>query len=111
MTFSSLACQIKNSRNRGYPEIEIVDAVVRAISSSLQLRSYLEGKPNLTLPTLRCIIPLSREECNRIVQAACFRSAAKQKDPSKLPPASARSKTKGYLHLRNLKQGLSMFQL
>lgn len=56
LTFSSLACQIENSRNTGYPEIEIVDAVVRAISPSLQLCSYLEGKPNLTLPTLRCIM-------------------------------------------------------
>lgn len=97
LTFSSLARQIENSRNRGYPEIEIVDAVVRAIFPSLQLRSYLEGIPNLTLPTLRCIIPLSREECNRTVQAACFRSAAKQKDPSKLPPASPRSKAKGVI--------------
>ncbi len=56
LTFSSLAHQIENGLNRGYPEIEIVDAVLRAISPGLQLRSYLEGKPHLTLPTLRCIL-------------------------------------------------------
>ena len=56
MTFSSLAHQIENGLNRGYPEIEIVDAVIRSISPGSQLRSYLEGKPHLTLPTLRCIL-------------------------------------------------------
>lgn len=53
LTFSSLAHQIENGLSRGYPECEICDAVIRAISPGLQLRSYLEGKPNLTLPTLR----------------------------------------------------------
>ena len=56
LTFSSLAHQIENGLNRGYPEIEIVDAVIRAISPGSQLRSYLEGKPHLTLPTLRRIL-------------------------------------------------------
>lgn len=56
LTFSSLAHQIENGLNRGYPEIEIVDAVIRAISPGLQLHNYLEGKPHLTLPTLRCIL-------------------------------------------------------
>ncbi|GAA6092193.1 uncharacterized protein LOC117595539 [Tachysurus ichikawai] len=55
-TFSSLAHQIENGLSRGYPECEICDAVIRAISLGLQLRSYLEGKPNLTLPTLRLIL-------------------------------------------------------
>lgn len=56
LSFSSLAHQIENGLSRCYPEIEIVDAVIRAISPGSQLRSYLEGKPNLTLPTLRCIL-------------------------------------------------------
>lgn len=56
LTFSSLAHQIENGLNRGHTEIEIVDAVIRAISPGLQLRSYLEGKPKLTLPTLRRIL-------------------------------------------------------
>lgn len=56
MTFSSLAHQIENGLNRGYPEIEIVDAVIRAILPGSQLRSYLEGKSNLSLATLRRIL-------------------------------------------------------
>lgn len=56
LSFSSLAHQIEIGLNRGYPEMEIVDAVIRAISPGAQLRSYLEGKPGLTLPTLRRIL-------------------------------------------------------
>lgn len=56
LTFSSLAHQIENGLSRGYAEIDIVDAVIRAISPGLQLRSYLEGKVQLTLPTLRRIL-------------------------------------------------------
>ncbi len=56
LSFSSLAHQIENSLSRGYPEFEIVDAIIRAISPGLQLQSYLEGKPNLTLSTLRQIL-------------------------------------------------------
>lgn len=56
LTFSSLAHQIEQGISKGVPEIEIVDAVIRAIAPGLQLRSYLEGKTNLTLPTLRRIL-------------------------------------------------------
>lgn len=56
LTFSSLAHQTKNGLNKGYPEIEIVDAVVRAIAQGLQMRRYLEGKSELTLPTLRKVL-------------------------------------------------------
>lgn len=56
LTFSSLARQIENGLSKGYPESEITDAVIRAITPGLQLRSYLEGKENLTLPALRRIL-------------------------------------------------------
>lgn len=56
LTFSSLARQIEHGLSKGFPELEIVDAVIRSISPSMQLRSYLEGKANLTLPTLRRIL-------------------------------------------------------
>lgn len=56
LTFSSLAHQIEQGITKGFAEIEIVDAVIRAIAPGLQLRSYLEGKANLTLPTLRRIL-------------------------------------------------------
>lgn len=56
LTFSSLARQIENGLSKDYPESEIVDAVIRAIVPGLQLRSYLEGKSDLSLPTLRRIL-------------------------------------------------------
>lgn len=56
LTFSSLARQIESGLSKGYPESEVTDAVIRAITPGLQLRSYLEGKENLTLPALRRIL-------------------------------------------------------
>lgn len=64
LTFSSLAHQIENGLSRGCPECEICDAVIHAISPGLQLRSYLEGKSNLTLPTLRRILRSHFQEKN-----------------------------------------------
>ena len=56
LTFSSLARQIESGLSKGYQEDEIIDAVIRAITPGLQLRSYLEGKGDLTLPALRRIL-------------------------------------------------------
>lgn len=56
LTFSSLARQIESGFSKGYQEDEIIDAVIRAITPGLQLRSYLEGKSDLTLPVLRRIL-------------------------------------------------------
>ncbi|KAL6454997.1 hypothetical protein MHYP_G00365650 [Metynnis hypsauchen] len=56
LTFSSLARQIEHGLNKGVSEVEIVDAVIRAIAPGMQLHSYLEGRANLTLPTLRRIL-------------------------------------------------------
>ncbi|KAI4889360.1 hypothetical protein NFI96_010288 [Prochilodus magdalenae] len=56
LTFSTLARQIESGLTRGYCEPEIVDAVIRAIVPGLQLQSYLEGKTDLILPTLRRIL-------------------------------------------------------
>lgn len=62
LTFSSLARQIENGLSRGYTESEITDAVIRAMTPGLQLRSYLEGKENLTLPALRRILRAHYQE-------------------------------------------------
>lgn len=62
LTFSSLAHQIENGLSIGYPELEIVDAVIRAIAPGLQLQSYLEGKKDLTLPTLGRILRSQYQE-------------------------------------------------
>ncbi len=42
--------------SRGHNDGDTVDAVIRAIVLSLQLRSYLEGKSDLSWPTLRRIL-------------------------------------------------------
>lgn len=62
LTFSSLARQIEHGLLKGFPETEIVDAVIRAIVPGMQLRSYLEGKSDLTLPTLRRILRCHYQE-------------------------------------------------
>ena len=56
LSFSSLEHQIESGLRKGYPEMEVVEAVVRAVSPGLKLRSYLEGKMDLTLATLRQIL-------------------------------------------------------
>lgn len=44
LTFSSLARQTESGLTKGYSETDIIDAVIRAITPGLQLRSYLEEK-------------------------------------------------------------------
>lgn len=56
LSFSSLEHQIEGGLKRGYPEMEIMEAVIRAVNPGLKLRSYLEGKRDLTLVTLRQIL-------------------------------------------------------
>ncbi len=51
LSFSSLELQIESGLRKGYPEVEIVAAVIRAVN--LKLRTYLEGKRDVTLATLR----------------------------------------------------------
>lgn len=56
LNFTSLEHQIENGLKKGYTDAEIVEAVIRAVSPGVKLRSYLEGKTDLTLATLRHIL-------------------------------------------------------
>ena len=56
LSFVSLSRQIDAGLKAGYKENEIIDAVIRAVSPSLQLRSYLEMIQDLTLTRLRLIM-------------------------------------------------------
>ena len=56
LSFVSLSRQIDAGLKAGYKENEIIDAVIRAVSPSLQLRSYLEMIQGLTLTCLRLIM-------------------------------------------------------
>ena len=56
LSFVSLIRQIENGPARGYKESEIVEAVVRAISSDVQYRSYLEtASPSTLLKIIKII--------------------------------------------------------
>ena len=48
--------QIENGLKNDYTQDEIKEAVIRAISPALSLRSYLEGNADLTLAKLRIIM-------------------------------------------------------
>jgi len=56
LTFTSLSYQIESGKKKGYREIEIIHAVISSISPDLELRGYLEGKPDLNLPLLKKIL-------------------------------------------------------
>lgn len=56
LSYVSLARQIDAGIKAGYKESEIIEAVIRAVSPSLQLRSYLEMIPDLSLTRLRQIM-------------------------------------------------------
>ena len=56
LSFSSLAHQIENAKKKNYSDQEICEATIKAISPGLNLRSYLEGKTDITLPQLRRIL-------------------------------------------------------
>ena len=56
LSFISLVRQIEAALAKGYPEGEVVEAVIRAICPGMPLRSYLESTPELTLSRLRQIL-------------------------------------------------------
>ena len=56
LSFSSLAHQIEHRLRNDYKEDEIKEAVIKAINPALSLRSYLEGKSDLTLAKMRRIL-------------------------------------------------------
>ena len=55
LTFSGLAYQINNAEKKGYAEEDICEEVIKATSDEV-LRSYLEGKEDLTLAKLRKLL-------------------------------------------------------
>ena len=56
LLFASLVQQIESGIKAGYKESEIVEAVIHAVSPSLNLRSYLEMIQDLSLSRLRQIM-------------------------------------------------------
>ena len=56
LSFVSLAHQVESGVKKGFSKEEIIEAVVRSVVPGLRLRSYLEGRDNLSLPDLRRIL-------------------------------------------------------
>jgi hypothetical protein len=56
LSFVSLIRQLETGLEKGFSTSEIMEGIIRAIHPSVKLRSYFEGRPDLTLPTLRRII-------------------------------------------------------
>ncbi|KAJ8043417.1 hypothetical protein HOLleu_10493 [Holothuria leucospilota] len=56
LSFVSLIHQIEGAIKKGYSEREVVAAVVKAVTPGLQLRNYLEGRSDLSLPILRRLL-------------------------------------------------------
>lgn len=56
LSFVGVIRQIGSGLKKGYDEREIIDAVIRAVSSSSKLKMYLEMLCDITLPKLRQII-------------------------------------------------------
>lgn len=54
--YMSFLRQVESAAQKGYPEREIVDAVIKSIQTGTKLRGYLEGRDALSLPSLQAII-------------------------------------------------------
>ena len=52
LNYASLFFQISDAQKRGYSEVEIIGAVIKAITPNLTLRNYFERKRDLTLPMM-----------------------------------------------------------
>ena len=61
LSYTSLRRQIENGVQKGYKEIDIIDAIIKAIPPTSGLRHYLEGKEKLTLS---CCIQILRAHYN-----------------------------------------------
>jgi predicted secreted protein len=48
--------QIETGKQKGYSEVDIIDGVIKAVVLSSSLRSYLDGRPDINLATLRSIL-------------------------------------------------------
>ena len=62
LTFTRFAHQIEAAREKGYRDNDIIRGVIRAIIPGSALRSYLEGRTQMTLPSLRRILRCHYQE-------------------------------------------------
>lgn len=56
ISYTSLIRQIETGKQKGYSDVDIIDGVIKAVVPSSSLRSYLDGRPDINLATLRSIL-------------------------------------------------------
>ena len=56
ISYTSLIRHIETGKQKGYSEVDIIDGVIKAVVPSSSLRSYLDGRPDINLATLRSIL-------------------------------------------------------
>ncbi|XP_072048272.1 uncharacterized protein [Amphiura filiformis] len=56
LAYSSLIHQIDSGISKKYPEKEVVEAIIKAISPGVRLRSYLESCPSLSLAQVKRVL-------------------------------------------------------
>ena len=56
MSYTSLIRRIETGKHKVYSEVDIIDGVIKAVVPSSSLRSYLDGRPDINLATIRIIL-------------------------------------------------------
>ena len=56
ISYTSLIRQMELGLKKGHSEADVIDGVIRAVIPTSSLRSYLDGRQDLSLPTLRGIL-------------------------------------------------------
>lgn len=64
ISYTSLIRQIEAGLKKGHSEDDIIDGVIRAVIPVSSLRSYLDGRQDMSLPTLRGILRAHYAEKN-----------------------------------------------
>ena len=110
VSFSSLAHQIENARKKNESDQEICEATIKAISPGLNLRSYLEGETDLTLPQLRRILRAHFSERNATELYAELSNAVQHSSESVQNFVVRLMDRRLYLHHKNQSHSSSMIQ-
>ncbi|MES9879783.1 MAG: hypothetical protein ABW185_02755 [Sedimenticola sp.] len=83
LSFTSYVRQVNTGVTQGYPEKEVIEAVIRAIQPGNRLRSYLESRDGLDLETLNALIRSYYQEQipTELYQQMCGLSQASKESP------------------------------
>lgn len=102
LSFVSLARQIESGIKACYKETEIVEAVIRAVSPSLKLRSYLEMIEDLSLSRLRQIMKahFKQKSATELYQELSVLHQQAGESPPRFSCASFKPKTANYFRIK-----------